>query len=271
MYVYNYVYVHGKRVREREREQWIGCQSFVRNTRKQWWKDEKESKGKDEGFSSRWRWRWGLVTRNRCVFFLSFSSSDVCLLEMQYSREWQFWQDARQILPSLSLLDFYKILWVDSIRFVLHKLLIVDRAYYGVLWLPVVVVVVVGMRVQTRGFEEEGFSSLCRLALSLSLSLDGCCVVSCSAASCCCLSLLFDAGTQVLFTWVWHWNPRLLQQVLHLMCEQSFFAWFPQSWQLITPPLLLIIRNPDLGDWSSSPMLNPVPRLGPTASPPADA
>lgn len=75
--------------------------------------------------------------------------------------------------------------------------------------------------------------------------------------SCCCwtieeicicwyLGRLLDTGTQVLLTWVRHWKPRLLQQVLHLKYSQSFLAWFPQSWHLLLPPsdssLLIMTR-----------------------------
>lgn len=51
-------------------------------------------------------------------------------------------------------------------------------------------------------------------------------------------SLRRAAGTQVLLTCVGQSKPRLLQQVLHLLLVQSFFAWFPQSWHVV-PPLLV--------------------------------
>ncbi|KAG6532058.1 hypothetical protein ZIOFF_005896 [Zingiber officinale] len=70
---------------------------------------------------------------------------------------------------------------------------------------------------------------------------------------CCWRSRRLAAGTHVLRTWVAHSNPRLLQQVRHRRLEQSFFAWLPQSWQLIPPP-----REDDdelipLASWSGAP------------------
>ena len=52
------------------------------------------------------------------------------------------------------------------------------------------------------------------------------------------------AGTHVLFTWVEQSNPRLLQHVLHRLWLQSFLAWLPQSWQVVPPPLLVVVRIP---------------------------
>lgn len=99
------------------------------------------------------------------------------------------------------------------------------------------------------------WSSLCRFGTFWDLNCCCCCCCCCSCMAvrcCCCRSRRFAAGTHVLFTWVEHGSPRLLQQVRHRKWGQSFFAWFPQSWQLIPsppplPPLrpLIMAANPD--------------------------
>ncbi len=60
-------------------------------------------------------------------------------------------------------------------------------------------------------------------------------------ASAACRSRRFAAGTQVLFKWVLHSNPRLLQHVRHRWYEQSFFAWFPHSWHADDPVVVVIV------------------------------
>ncbi len=56
-----------------------------------------------------------------------------------------------------------------------------------------------------------------------------------AADSAACRSRRLAAGTQVLFKWVLHSKPRLLQHVRHRWYEQSFFAWFPHSWHAVDP------------------------------------
>lgn len=77
------------------------------------------------------------------------------------------------------------------------------------------------------------------------IKLNWCCCCWWGWCCWCCRSRLLAAGTQVLFTWVWQGNPRLLQQVRQRKCTQSFFAWFPQSWQFIPPPPCLISPTPN--------------------------